>query len=48
MTITRAPVLLGDGLSLFGKLDNQIRLLESEATAFANDFIQVKYRVNYL
>tara|TARA_R110001592_G_scaffold10110_2_gene52756 strand:+ start:16895 stop:17458 length:564 start_codon:yes stop_codon:yes gene_type:complete len=48
MTITRAPVLLGNGISLFGKLDNQIKLSDSEATAFANDFIQVKYRVNYL
>lgn len=48
MTITRAPVLLGVGIPLFGKLDNQIRLVNSEATAFANDFVQVKYGVNYL
>jgi len=48
ITITRAPVLLGDGIPLFGKLDNQIRLVDSEATAFANDFVQVKYGVKYL
>ena len=48
MTITRAPVLLGNGIPLFGKLDNQIKLVDSEATAFANDFVQVKYGVNYL
>ncbi len=48
MTITRAPVLLGGGVPLFGKLDNQIKLVDSKATAFANDFIQIKYRVNYL
>jgi dihydrofolate reductase len=48
MTITRAPLLLGDGIPLFGKLDHQIRLIDSEAVAFANDFVQVKYGVNYL
>lgn len=48
MTITRVPVLLGNGIPLFGKLDNQMKLVDSEATAFANDFVQVKYGVNYL
>ncbi|MCE7519035.1 dihydrofolate reductase family protein [Vreelandella titanicae] len=48
MTITRAPVLLGGGIPLFGQLDNQIKLVNSEAVAFPNDFIQVKYKVNYL
>lgn len=47
MTITRAPILLGGGIPLFGQLDNQIKLLNSEAVAFDNDFIQVKYEVNY-
>lgn len=47
MTITKAPVLLGNGIPLFGKLDNQISLTESEATVFANNFIQIKYKVNY-
>ncbi len=48
MTITRVPLLLGAGIPLFGKLGNQINLAESEATAFANDFVQVKYKINYL
>lgn len=48
MIITRAPVLLGGGIPLFGHLDNQIKLVNSEAVAFPNDFIQVKYEVNYL
>ncbi len=48
MTITRAPVLLGGGISLFGKLENPIKLINSKATAFANDFTQIDYQVNYL
>lgn len=48
MTITRVPLLLGDGIPLFGKLNSQIKLVDSEATAFANDFVQVRYGVNYL
>jgi len=48
MTITKAPVLLGEGIALFGELNNQIKLQGSEAKAFPNDFIQMKYTVNYL
>ncbi|OOE91269.1 MULTISPECIES: dihydrofolate reductase family protein [unclassified Salinivibrio] len=48
MTITRAPILLGGGIPLFGQLNDQIKLENSEAIAFANDFVQVKYEVNYL
>ena len=47
LTITKAPILLGDGVSLFGKLNNEIKLEKSSATSFANDFIQEKYIVNY-
>ncbi|WP_350286098.1 dihydrofolate reductase family protein [uncultured Croceitalea sp.] len=45
--ITRAPILLGEGISLFGKIFKDIKLEKAEATAFANDFVQVKYSVNY-
>lgn len=48
MTITRAPVLLGDGISLFGKTKSSIKLEDSKAKPYPNDFIQVKYKVNYL
>lgn len=47
MTITRAPVLLGEGIPLFGETAKMIKLEQASATAFANDFIQVKYTINY-
>ena len=47
MTITRAPVLLGEGKSLFGKVFKDIKLEQAEAIAFPNDFVQVKYKVSY-
>ncbi|PMJ90627.1 dihydrofolate reductase family protein [Vibrio sp. 10N.261.55.A7] len=47
MTITRAPVLLGEGIPLFGKTAKDIKLEQSEAMAFPNNFVQVKYAVNY-
>jgi len=47
MTITRAPVLLGEGKSLFGKTHKDIKLVNARATAFANDFIQEHYTVTY-
>lgn len=47
MTITRAPVLLGEGIPLFGKTIKHIKLEHAQATAFTNDFVQVKYTVNY-
>jgi dihydrofolate reductase len=47
MTITRAPVLLGEGIPLFGTTKKDIKLEQASATAFANDFVQVKYSVNY-
>ena len=48
MTITRAPILLGSGIPLFGKLKHNIKLENAESSTFPNDFIQVKYTVNYL
>ena len=47
MTITQAPILLGEGTPLFGKFFKQINLSHAHATAYPNDFIQIKYRVNY-
>ncbi len=48
MTITKVPVLLGEGIPLFGKINKSIKLENAKASAFPNDFIQVKYSVNYL
>jgi dihydrofolate reductase len=48
MSITRAPVLLGCGRSLFGKMNKQIKLEGAHAMAYPNDFIQVQYNVSYL
>ena len=47
ITITRAPVILGEGIALFGKTDSDIKLVQAKANAFANDFVQVRYLVNY-
>jgi dihydrofolate reductase len=47
MAITRAPVLLGDGIPLFGKTNQHIKLEDAQATAYPNDFIQIRYRVIY-
>lgn len=48
MIITKAPLLLGEGIPLFGKIDTPIKLENAEASAFANNFIQIRYCVNYL
>ena len=48
MTITQAPILLGAGKPLFGETSQKINLKNAQVIAFANDFIQVKYEVNYL
>ena len=47
LTITKVPVLLGEGKPLFGKTFQDIKLEEAKAIVFPNDFIQVKYKVNY-
>jgi dihydrofolate reductase len=48
MIITKAPILLGKGVPLFGEINKPIKLVNSEVIAFPNDFIQVKYGVDYL
>lgn len=48
MTITQAPILLGDGKPLFGNIFKHIKLENAEAIAYPNDFVQFKYQVNYL
>ncbi len=48
MTITKVPVLLGEGIPLFGKINQRITLTNAKATVFVNDLIQIKYSVDYL
>jgi len=47
MTITRAPILLGEGIPLFGKTSTDINFKKSRVTAYKNDFIQEHYQVSY-
>ena len=47
MTLTLAPTLLGSGTPLFGKLSKQVLLEDAQATAFPNNFIELKYKVKY-
>jgi len=47
MVITQAPLILGDGLRLFGKIDHPIRLREVTAEAFANGFSQSRFTLQY-
>jgi len=45
LIITRIPVLLGQGVPLFGSLSQDIRLNHGETRAFPNGFVQSRYRV---
>lgn len=44
LTITRIPVLLGQGLPLFGETSRDIQLEHVRTTAFPNGFVQSVYR----
>ena len=48
ITLTLAPILLGRGIPLFGNFSKQIKLTDAKATAFPNNFIELKYKVKYL
>lgn len=43
MTITRIPVLIGEGVSLFGPMARDIRLRHLWTKAFDSGFVQSKY-----
>lgn len=45
MVITVVPVLLGEGLPLFGRLSEQVRLDLLDSRAFPNGFVQLDYAV---
>ncbi len=43
--ITRIPVLIGEGISLFGKLEKDIKLLHIETRSFDDGLAQSEYKV---
>ena len=45
LTITRIPVLIGDGIPLFGTLENDIELNHLYTTHFESGFVQSTYEV---
>ena len=48
MIITKAPLLLGEGLPLFGKINKMLKLENTSVKSFPNDWYQLKCCVNYL
>jgi dihydrofolate reductase len=45
LTLSVIPVLIGEGIPLFGALSKDIRLRHLETTAFASGLVQSRYRV---
>jgi dihydrofolate reductase len=45
LTITTIPILIGDGIRLFGPLPQDVRLDLQEARSYSCGFVQSKYRV---
>ena len=48
MIITKAPLLLGEGLPLFGKINKTLKLENTDVKSFPNDWFQFKCSVSYL
>jgi dihydrofolate reductase len=45
MTLTHIPILLGEGISLFGEIGKEIRLGLLKIQSWENGFTQVKYAI---
>lgn len=45
LTITTIPILIGDGLSLFGELEEDVKLELIKSESFKNGFVQNQYKV---
>jgi dihydrofolate reductase len=45
MTITTIPILIGEGLRLFGPSGNDIKLQLLTSNAFPNGFVQTRYKI---
>jgi len=48
MIITKAPLLLGEDLPLFGKINKTLKLENTDVKPFPNDWFQFKCSVSYL
>ena len=46
ITITTLPILIGEGISLFGPLEKDVKLTHVTTQAFQNGFVQSKYLVS--
>ena len=46
ITITKVPVLIGEGIPLFSKLTNDIKLSHLNTISYKNGFVKSKYEVN--
>ena len=44
ITVTTIPVLIGDGIPLFGGLDGDVRLDHVDTVVFENGCVQSRYR----
>jgi dihydrofolate reductase len=47
MIVTRIPILIGEGIPLFGALERDIRLNHIFTKSFSNGLTQTKYAVHY-
>ena len=45
LIITRVPILIGDGIPLFGPGDSDIKLKHIETRSFENGFVQSRYSI---
>ena len=46
IVLTRIPVLLGDGIPLFGRLTADLPLRHVETTTFASGLVQSRYELD--
>ncbi|MDX1636445.1 MAG: hypothetical protein R3281_00655 [Balneolaceae bacterium] len=45
MIITRTPVIIGNGIPLFGPVEKDVRLEHISTNSFESGFVQSKYKV---
>jgi dihydrofolate reductase len=45
LVLTRLPILLGEGIPLFGRIGRDIRLVHLETAAHASGFVQSRYSI---